>query len=67
MTTACGMCASAQAARRGLCWSCHRKLRECGVAMPAPKARGPEAASPESRRDALRSLLVAALARLGRE
>lgn len=36
----CTLCTLAPAARRGVCWSCYAKYRECGVALPDREPAG---------------------------
>lgn len=36
----CELCDRAPSARRGLCWACYGKLRECGLALPAREPAG---------------------------
>lgn len=36
----CALCTLAPAARRGVCWSCYAKFRECGLSLPAREPAG---------------------------
>lgn len=36
----CALCDRGHSRRRGLCWSCHRKLRACAIPLPPETPRG---------------------------
>lgn len=36
----CALCDRGHSRRRDLCWSCYRKLRACGLALPECGQRG---------------------------
>lgn len=57
----CSLCVKTRRVRRGLCWTCYRKLRVCGIELPARALSGPPMATVV---DLLRTWPHAARARL---